>query len=279
MTSSLTDPAPGSHTVQFYESDQFLVDAVVRYLGAGLEAQHRLIVIATAEHRRAFLAGLPEQARNRAIGSGELLVLDARETLSKFMIGDIPDPDLFRVTIGQVLARARNGHDHTRLRAYGEMVDVLWRDGNSRGAIRLEELWNDVAKEAEFSLLCAYTMSNFQEHGSIPRFMDVCRAHSHVIPTEEFGQLDDAHARLREISLLQQRARALESELQHRKKLEQSLRDALRERGRVEEELRASVKREREARTQAEASDAFKEIAVHSSADAGTRFDLTLPRL
>jgi signal transduction histidine kinase len=80
-----------------------------------------------------------------------------------------------------------------------------------------------------------------------------------VIPTESFTQLDDPHARLREISLLQQRARSLENELAYRKDLEEALRDALRDRARAEDELRACVKREQEARSRAEASDAFKE--------------------
>jgi signal transduction histidine kinase len=90
--------------------------------------------------------------------------------------------------------------------------------------------------------------------------MEVCRNHSHVIPTESFVKLEDSNARLREISLLQQRARSLESEIQQRKELESALRNALRERSKVEEELRACVKREKEAREQAEASDAFKEL-------------------
>jgi signal transduction histidine kinase len=102
-------------------------------------------------------------------------------------------------------------------------------------------------------------MGNFYKEGDQARFMEVCRNHSHVIPTERFAQLDDPHARLREISLLQQRAQALEHEINHRKELERALREALKERSRVEEELRLYVEREREARTKAEASDAFKE--------------------
>jgi len=159
-----------------------------------------------------------------------------------------------------VIAKAMDVEGKGRLRAYGEMVDVLWRDGNSRAAIRLEELWNEAGKEHSFSLLCAYRMGNFYKEGDAARFLEVCRNHTHVIPTESFSRLDDASARLREITLLQQRALALESEIEHRKELEKALRDALRERSHVEEELRASVKREKKAREQAEASDTFKEM-------------------
>jgi signal transduction histidine kinase len=256
----LIDPEPHSHAVQFYETDGFLVRTVAQFLNAGLKAGDRLLVIATPEHRQALAVELDAEAATRAIATGQLTMLDARETLAKFMVNGMPDPDLFRDILWRVIAKTQEGHPRARLRAFGEMVDLLWREGNSRAAIRLEELWNEAGKAHSFSLLCAYVMGHFYKEGDSARFMEVCRTHSHVIPTEAFAEIDDGHARLREISLLQQRARALESEIQHRKELENALRDALRERSRVEEELRECVKREQLARLHAEASDAFKEM-------------------
>lgn len=256
----LAGPAVHSHAVQFYETDAFLLETVARFLDAGLQAGDRLVVIATEEHREGFARRLDALGVDRAIETGQLVLLDAREVLSKFMVGDMPDPDLFRDWIARAVARAQDGHPGARIRAYGEMVDVLWRDGNSRAALRLEELWNDAGEVHSFALLCAYVMGNFYRETDAARFMEVCRTHSHVIPTERFTELDEMHARLREIGLLQQRARALESEIQHRKELEVALRDALGERARAEEALRASMKREKEARARAEASDAFKEV-------------------
>jgi len=216
-------------------------------------------VIATEPHRTGLLQYLEPSNGQVAVESGQLLLVDAREMLAKFMVGDMPDPDLFQHALSRLLATVRETGGG-RVRAYGEMVDLLWRDGNSRAAIRLEELWNDAGEQHTFSLLCAYVMNNFYKEGDAEEFIAVCRNHSHVMPTESFTQLDDPHARLREISLLQQRARALETELLHRKELEEALRDALRERGRAEDELRACIKREQEARARAEASDAFKEM-------------------
>jgi signal transduction histidine kinase len=103
-------------------------------------------------------------------------------------------------------------------------------------------------------------MGHFYREGDAARFMEVCRNHSHVIPTESFTRIDEPNARMREISMLQQRARSLESEIRHRNEVESALRDALHERSRIEEELRASLEREKEARALAEASDAFKEV-------------------
>ena len=256
----LADPTPSSHAVQLYESDEFLLDTVGRFLGAGLAAGDRMVVIATVEHQAGLMDRLRSLDAERALSGGQLLMLDARQTLAEFMIGDKPDPDLFRETISRVLTRLRDGHPNARIRAFGEMVDLLWRDGNSRAAIRLEELWDDAVNDHSFCLLCAYVMGNFYKEGDTARFMDVCRTHSHVIPTESFAEVSDLHACLREISILQQRARALETEIAHRKELEGALRDALRDRGQIEEDLRACVKREQAAREQAEASDSYKEM-------------------
>jgi signal transduction histidine kinase len=255
------DPAPHTHAVQFYDDETFLAQTVGQFLSAGLRAGDRLIVIATDAHHKAFAEQLESEAVDAALTEGRLSLLDARNTLSRFMIGGMPDPDLFRDVLSSLIAKAmENGPPNAKIRAYGEMVDLLWKEGNTKAAIRLEELWNEAGKEHSFSLLCAYVMGNFYKEGDLQRFLEVCRNHSHVIPTEKYARIDDPHVRLREISLLQQRANSLEAEIRHRKELEAALRDALRERGKVEDELRASLRREKEAREQAETSDAFKEL-------------------
>lgn len=254
------DPELDTHSVQFYEDETFLVRTLREFLTAGLKAGDRIVVIATKSHRDAFLAALDQRRAREAIANGQLTLLDATESLSKFMVGDMPDPDLFRDLVSRVFSKAQEGHPKARLRAYGEMVDLLWREGNSRAAIRLEELWNEAGEDHSFSLLCAYVMGNFYKEGDAARFMEVCRTHSHVIPSEGFTDVDDPNARLREISLLQQRAHSLENEIRHRKELEVALRDALKERSRVEGELRECVARETHARERAEANDAFKEM-------------------
>ena len=256
----LADPEPHTHAVQFYETEAFLLKALREFLTGGLRAGDRIVVIATKAHRDAFLAELEHNRVQEALADGQLTLLDARQMLAKFMIGDMPDADLFRNLVGRVLSKAQEGLPTARVRAYGEMVDLLWRDGNSRAALRLEELWNEAREAHTFSLLCAYVMGNFYKEGDAAQFMEVCGTHSHVIPSDGFVDIDDPHARLREISLLQQRAHSLESEIRHRKELETALRDALKERSRVEEELRDSLRREQQARERAEANDAFKEM-------------------
>jgi signal transduction histidine kinase len=251
--------AAHEHVVQFYESDHFLVATVADYIADGLLRGEPVVIIATPMHRDAFAARL----RDRGVDAeavkreGRLTMLDARDMLAGFMLGSTPDAKRFKGVVGGLIEGILGGGGQSSVRAYGEMVDVLWRDGNTDGAIQLEELWNDLAATCSFTLLCAYNMGNFYKEAHANQFHEVCRRHSRVIPTERYMQGDDS-ARLLEITLLQQRAKALESEIEHRRELENRLRETITARRDAEEALRESLHRERAARFEAEAANAAK---------------------
>ena len=219
----------GSHIVQFYDDEAFLARVVGEFLSQGLRAGEPLVVIAAERHRDMFRVALVAQGFDveALVQSGTLTMLDDGETLAAFMRAGRPDPILFEQIVGGVLAataaRSPTGHFY----AYGEMVDRLWRDGKPEAAIALEELWNGIAERYSFSLLCAYVMSNFGGDGDSSGFAEVCRTHSRVVPTETYLAISDPEQRLREVSLLQQRARALENEVAYRKRVEAALRDAV----------------------------------------------------
>ncbi len=241
-----------THVVQFYDSEAYLAAAVSDFLAAGLRSGQPVVVIAIPSHRDAFAKRLKSKGLDvdRSVSSGQLMMLDARDTLSKFMSGSVPDSDRFRRTIGDVLTRSVSGTTHSVTRAYGEMVDLLWKDGNAEGAVRLEELWNELGTTHSFALLCAYSMENFNRESHSPGFQAICRQHLHVVPTEKFTQASN-DGRMVEISVLQQRAKALEAEIEIRKALESKLRDAAAER-------ESLLERERAAREQAEAANHAK---------------------
>ena len=208
-----------AHFVQFYEGDTFLVDEVSRFIGSGLQAGDAGIVIATPAHREALQARLQPPAGD----PGSYIVLDAREMLSRFMHGGSPDEQRFQDSIGALVRdAARNGA--RRVRAFGEMVAVLWEEGKPEAAIRLEQLWNDLAKRHSFSLFCAYPMRAFARSDDAKGFMHVCAEHTHVRPSESIRiPSDDAEALNRIVARLQQRASALESEIARRQQTEQAL--------------------------------------------------------
>jgi hypothetical protein len=116
---------------------------------------------------------------------GDLQMLDADDVLARFMVGNEPDPAAFHATVDELIARACKDRQPCPVRAYGEMVDVLWKRANADGAIRLEMLWNRVATQAQFSLLCGYAVGNFYKEVSTgPTFQMVCDQHNHIM-TEE----------------------------------------------------------------------------------------------
>jgi PAS domain S-box-containing protein len=214
-----------AHFVQFYEDEAFLLDEVGHFAAAGLGAGDVVIVIATALHRHGF----DERLRARGVdlsaarAKGDYVPLDAAETLSKFMVNGWPDESRAADLLGEVITRAAAAGGKRRVRAFGEMVALLWAGGNEGAAIRLEELWNDLAKNHRFSLFCALPSGAFSKKAHASSFLKVCAAHSQVIPSESYTSLANPEERLRHITQLQQKANALEGESAERKKLEKSL--------------------------------------------------------
>src|ERR1051325_10377005 len=135
------------HFVQFYRTEDYLIDCLAGYVVEGIWNRDANVVIATPEHRIA----LEERLRSKGIDviattlGRQLLAFDAREMLVKFMVAGRPDRDLFRKHIGEVVREATA--KGRRLRAFGEMVALLWQDGNREAAIALEHLWNDLMRE------------------------------------------------------------------------------------------------------------------------------------
>ena len=147
--------------------------------------------------------------------------MDAADTLAKFTVNGWPDAALFSELIGayvlQAQAASRDGS--SQVIAFGEMVSLLWAQGKPDAAIRLEQLWNDLAKNHSFSLRCAYPIASFAREEDGEPFLNICAEHSAVIPSESYTKLATEAERLRNIPPeLQQKARALETEKAQREK-------------------------------------------------------------
>ena len=110
-----------------------------------------------------------------------------------------------------------------RVRAFGEMVSLLWERGNRDGAIALEQLWNELGKRHQFALFCAYPLSAFANDAERESLSSVCACHSRVIPAESYAGLETEDERLRTISVLQQKAQSLEAEIEHRQEVQKAL--------------------------------------------------------
>jgi hypothetical protein len=167
------------HAVRFYESDSSLARIVAEFLQDGFDAGSPGIVVATPGLRAAVVRELTDRAVDVLAlqRTDDLVLLDAAETLSTFMTAGRPDPRKFKSEMCEVIRGVCGDRIDCSVRIFGQMVDVLWQKGERDAAIRLEMLWNQLARTEAFSLLCGYAMGQFYKDAN---FDDICREHSHV---------------------------------------------------------------------------------------------------
>ena len=172
---------PRDHVVLFYEDDARLVRTVARYLFDGLSAHDNVVVVATAPHVEAFEATLDRAgiAVVDARSTGQLVMIDAAEAMSRFMVDGWPDAHAFDAEMGQLVRRA--GGSDLSVRVYGEMVALLWDAGHVGAAIELEAQWNELGREVAFSLLCAYPAQSVTSGDQDDSFRHLCHSHSAVV--------------------------------------------------------------------------------------------------
>jgi hypothetical protein len=183
VTGTVNSPGTFEHFVQFYRTDEYFLALLTDYFKQGIEAGDVCIVIATKEHLTSIKQRLELYIDyEKAVQTKKYIPLDAQDLLSDFMEKNKPNAKKFANVIGGVVDMAiLRGN---RVRAFGEMVVLLWQDGNTEGAIALEKLWNNLGKTRNFSLLCSYPLKEFDGQTSMLSVTSVCDQHTKVF-TEE----------------------------------------------------------------------------------------------
>ena len=173
------------HEVGFYLDDGSLLDGFTHFVGAALKSGNSAILIATEAHReklpsRLHAYGLDVRV---AIEQGRYIALDNAETLLTFMVNDLPDPAQFSKVTGDLIARAAKsvGGEYTRVSACGECAPLLWETGNMEGAVRLERLWDEIARSCGVQVLCGYPQSSLQVRAGSYAFERISAEHSAVL--------------------------------------------------------------------------------------------------
>ena len=172
------------HEVRFYSDDECFLDSFTQFIGAALNAGNAVIVVATESHRDSLLLRLQAHGLDigAAIEQGRYISLDAAETVAIFMVNDLPDPSKFLKVTGDLIAEAAKAvkGENARVAACGECAPLLWAQGNAEAAIRLEHLWDEIAKSHGLDVLCAYPLGSFQGRVGSYIFEKICAEHSVV---------------------------------------------------------------------------------------------------
>lgn len=174
------DVAALDHVVQIYDNDTMLLNTLADYTSNGFHAGDSVVIIATGKHLTALNTRLKVRGLDLAplIKADQYIMLDADDVLAGFMVNGMPDEGKFAQTMTPVMDRARkNGR---QVRAFGEMVALLWELGNAKATLELENLWNRFCASQQFGLFCAYPKKGFG-HGAGDSVKHICSCHSKVI--------------------------------------------------------------------------------------------------
>jgi hypothetical protein len=174
--------APCEHVVQIYGDDRVFLDGLEGYVDNGLRRGEAVVVIATATH----LHGLEQRLRGRGVDVDQARAQNryvarlADDVLESFMEGDWPDDARFTTAVRGLISAAR-GPSNRKVRAFGEMVAILWSRGQHAATIHLELLWSRLCAAEKFPVYCAYPRDTFSKNAT-ESIVEICRIHSRVAP-------------------------------------------------------------------------------------------------
>ena len=187
---------PRSHEIEFYSDDSAFVAGFTRFIEAALEAGNAVIVVATESHRKSLLKSLQEHGVDivATADQGRFVSLDVADTLSTFMVNDLPDPARFLRVAGNLVASAAKASkgQPPRVAACGECAPTLWEQGRSDAAVEVEHLWDEIAKSCNVDILCGYVLNSFQREQEGHIYERICAEHSAVSSQwtgDDFGRI------------------------------------------------------------------------------------------
>jgi hypothetical protein len=167
--------------VLFYRDGGELAGQVSGYLLEAIGAGGVAVVIATPAHRGAIASALARAGADVAAAqaAGRYVALDAIATMNQFMVGGWPSAASFWQVISPLIGRAAQAG--APLRVFGEMVALLWDFGQVNAAIEVEAMWNELAAQYPFSLLCGYPADSVRGEAHQDALAEVCRVHAAVV--------------------------------------------------------------------------------------------------
>jgi hypothetical protein len=198
----LAEAKPRDHIVQLYQDQEFLNRAVCRFAAAAIANGEGVILVPTVAHWDAFRPRMEAQGVDvkAAQERGQLTVVDADTLLPQFMHNAMPDSPVFLGLAADVIARARGDGEYPKVRWWGEMVNILWEQGNTAASMSLEDQFDRLAHDHDIAIFCSFVMDNFDGDVHARMLPRLGENHSHLIPVEDYARLERAVSEaLREI--------------------------------------------------------------------------------
>jgi MEDS: MEthanogen/methylotroph, DcmR Sensory domain len=192
-SSTLLAEAPaGRHLAQFHRDRHALAESVQLFLEGGLRRGNSLVAITTPESADSILERLNESKFHpqALISSGQLAMVDAAGLMQQFLSNGTPEWARFRSVVGAILERVRPFGRGTRI--YCEISSLLWRDGNTRAAIEIEEHWNTLGRTHAFSLYCGFVLDTHCEESYGGPLEDLGNTFSDILGTVEDDRFEVA---------------------------------------------------------------------------------------
>jgi hypothetical protein len=207
------------HFVQYYESDEFLLESVAGFAANALCGDDCCLLIMTLDHRCALERRLAAEGIDvpAAKGAGRLVVRNVADNLSEIIADRVPNAKRFYESISKIIAQLAG--KQRRIYIFGELAPLLWAIGHREVAIAVERLWNELAKHYKFALFCAYPLSAFVSGERTGGFDRICDCHTRVIPAESYSTIEDEYGRMRAISRLQLQAQLLTFEIDRHREM------------------------------------------------------------
>jgi DNA-binding NarL/FixJ family response regulator len=169
-----------SHAMQLYGHLPSFLDGLATFFDMALRRGDATFVAATEDVREGLRTRL--QVRGWDVGGSSrhdrCLVLDASETLNRFMRKGLPDAELLTEFASEIddFRRAAADNETSRLTMFGNMVVPLIQGGNTAAAIAVENQWHALTHDRPYFTLCGYATSCFDD-GPADRWSSACAEH------------------------------------------------------------------------------------------------------
>ena len=172
------------HEVAFFADDASAIDGYARFIESALNSGKTAVFVATERHRAEVLRKLETDDIDvtRVIGQGSYISLDVADTLSKIVINGVPDRGRCTELVGDLIARAPRGvkGEQPQTVFCGECAPTLLSQGNVEGAIEMERVWDQNARNFGAGIFCGYLWNGLPGGEKNPLFQRICAEHTAV---------------------------------------------------------------------------------------------------